>query len=210
MVFLLFAAALDDDLDGVDHDLEVGGDGHVVEVEEVVAEALNHFVDGGGVAVFDLSPGGDAWFDALEEEVFGGAADDLVDVELAFGAWADDGHGAAEDVPELGYLVEADFAHEASEGCDAGVVVFAQGGAALFGVDVHGAEFVHAEGSSVVADAFLGVEDGAWGGEFDGECGGEVDGGEEDHGEEGDGDVGDALDGVLPFGHEAVVDDDEG
>ena len=165
---------MEDDDDGVDKYFEVGGDGHVVEVEEVVAEAFDHFIDVGGVAVFYLTPRGDAGFDALEEEVFGGAADDLVDVELPFGARTNEGHGAAEDVPELGYFVEADFAHEASEGGDAGVVVFAEGGACAFGVDVHGAEFVHFEGFAVVADAFLGIEDGAWGGEFDNECGGGV------------------------------------
>ena len=69
---------------------------------------------------------------------------------------------------------------------------------------------MHAEGTAVVADAFLGVEDGSGGGGFDDDGGDEIDGGEQGHGEERQGDVGDALDGVLPLGHEAVVDDDEG
>ena len=146
----------------------------------------------------------------MQEEVFWCAFHYLVDVELPFGAGADERHGAAEDVVELRYLVEAHFAHEAAEGCDAWVVVFGECGACLLGVDVHGAEFVHLEGASEVAYAFLCVEDGARRGGFDDDGGDEVDGGEDDHGDEGDDYVEDALEGVLPLGHEAVVDYDEG
>ena len=185
LVLDLFSATLEDDADGVDEYFDVGGDGHVFHVEEVVFEAFAHLVDGGGVAVFDLPPGGDAGFDALEEEVFGAAFDDLVDVELPLGAVADDGHGAFEDVVELGYLVEAHFAHDAAEGGDAGVVVARECGAAGFGVGVHAAEFVHFEGFAFVADAFLCVEDGAWRGGFDDDGGDEVDRREYDQCEEG-------------------------
>ena len=134
----------------------------------------------------------------------------MVDIELAFGTGTHDGHGAFEHVVELRNLVEAHLAHEAAEGRDARVVVLGEGGTRLLGVDIHGAEFVHAEGSAVVADALLGVEDGARGGEADDEGGDEVDRGEDDHGYEGEEDVGKTLDRVLPFGHETVVDDDEG
>ena len=201
---------MEDDADGVDEYFDVGGDGHVFHVEEVVFEAFAHFVDGGGVAVFDLPPGGDAGFDALEEEVFGAAFDDLVDVELPLGAVADDGHGAFEDVVELGYFVEAHFAHDAAEGGDAGVVVARECGAAGFGVGVHAAEFVHFEGFAFVADAFLGVEDGSGAGGFDEDGGDEEEGAEEDESEDGEDNVAEAFDAVLPFFHEAGVDGDEG
>ena len=101
---------------------------------------------------------------------------DLVDIILAFGTRTDDGHCATKDVVELGYFVEADFAHEVSERCDARVVVLAQGGAGLFSVDVHGTEFVHVEGSSVEAYGFLGEEDGSRRGCFDDDGCGELDG----------------------------------
>ena len=41
----LFAATLNDDFGRIDHDFQVGSDGHVVEVEQVVAQALYHLVD---------------------------------------------------------------------------------------------------------------------------------------------------------------------
>ena len=120
---VLFAAALQYDAHGVDEYLEVGGDGHVFHVKEVVFEAFAHLVDSAGVAVFYLPPRGNAGFDALEKEVFGAAFHYLVDVELTFGAVAYYGHGAFENVVKLGYFVKAYFAHETSEGCDAWVVV---------------------------------------------------------------------------------------
>ena len=140
---LLFSSALEDDAYGVDEYFDVGGDGHVFHVEEVVFEAFAHFVDVAGVAVFDLSPRGDAGFDALQEEVFGAAFDDLVDVVLTFGAVADDGHGAREDVVELRNFVEAYLAHESAEGGDAWVVVARECRAEILGVGVHAAELVH-------------------------------------------------------------------
>ena len=119
---------MDDDLTGVNHNLQVSGEGHVVKVEKVVAQTFDHFVDSRSVAVFDLTPGGDAGFDALEEQVLGGAFDNLVDVELALGAWSHNRHGPTKDVVELGNLVEAHLPHEAAEGGDARVVVLGEGG----------------------------------------------------------------------------------
>ena len=206
----LLPSALHDDFGRVDHYLQVGGDGHVVQIEEVVAQALHHFVDRRGVAVLDLSPRGDAGFDALQQQVFGRALHNLVDVELALRTRADDGHRAAQDIVELRYLVQAHLAHEAAEGCDTGVVVLREGRTGLLGVDVHGAEFVHAERAAVQADALLRIEDRAGRRGTDDDGGDEVDRREHDHGNQCYHHIANALDGVLPLRHQAVVDDDEG
>ena len=52
----LFATALKNDEYSIDKYLEVGGDGHVLHVEQVVFEPFAHLVHRAGVAVFDLSP----------------------------------------------------------------------------------------------------------------------------------------------------------
>ena len=69
---------------------------------------------------------------------------------------------------------------------------------------------MHPEGFAVESYAFLGIEDGTRGGGADDDGCDEVDGREDNHGEECDDYVGDTFDGVLPFGHEAVVDDNKG
>ena len=206
----LLPSALHDDFGRVDHYLQVGGDGHVVQVEEVVAQALHHFVDRRGVAVLDLSPRGDAGFDALQQQVFGRTLHNLVDVELALRTRPDDGHRAAQDIVELRYLVQTYLAHEAAEGRDAGVVVLREGRTGLLGVDIHRAEFVHAERTAVHADALLGVEDGSGRRGTDDDGRDQVDRREDDDGYQRQHYVADALHRVLPFGHQTVVDDDEG
>ena len=156
-----------------------------------------------------MSPRGYAGFYFLQQQVFGCTFDNLVDEVLPFGSRSDEGHCAAQDVVELGYFVESVFAHNASEGRDARVVVAGESRASLFGVDIHRAEFVHLEGFAAVTDAFLCVEYGARRGAFDDYGGEEKNWRKEDECEDGEDDVGQALDGILPFFHRAWVDGDE-
>ena len=134
----------------------------------------------------------------------------MVDVELAFGAVANNGHGAFQDVVELGNLVEAHFAHEAPKGSDAWVVVAREGRAAGFGIGVHAAEFVHLEGLAFIADALLGIENGSGAGALDEDGSDEEHGAEHHQGKDGEDYVAQAFDAVLPLLHEAGVDGDEG
>ncbi|EJX02760.1 hypothetical protein EVA_09135 [gut metagenome] len=86
--------------------------------------------------------------------------DDLVDIELAFGAGADEGHVAFEHVPKLGQLVEVMVAEEASDLRHSVVaVVVGQLWTVFLGVHFHASELIDVEGFSVHADSLL-LEDG--------------------------------------------------
>jgi hypothetical protein len=64
----------------------------------------------------------------------------------------------------------------------------------VLGIDAHGAEFCDPEGAAKAAATGLAIEDGAWGGEPDGEHAGEEEGGGEDECGEGGDDIEEAFD----------------
>ena len=82
----------------------------------------------------------------------------LIGVFRHLGACADKGHGAAEDVDKLAYLVEAAFSDEPSDASHTRVA--ADGDERAFiGVLHHRAEFEYAEVLAVLRDALLPIED---------------------------------------------------
>ena len=96
----------------------------MVDVVELEGEAGVHVE---GAAAGDLHGAGEAGFDG---EALAFAVGILGDDPGFFGAGADEGHVADEDVPELGQLVEGPAAQEAADAGDAGV------GGVLEGVSV--------------------------------------------------------------------------
>ncbi len=201
--FLL--ALAEEFFDGEEDDSHVEPEAAAVDVLGVVEDP---FLEVGGAAVAgagDLPEAGDAGLDG--ESCVAPAGAELVFLEGA-GAWADDGHGAFEDVEELGEFVDVGFSEEAADGSDAGVVghfelrsVDLAGGAEFgfegFGVSDHGSEFHAAEGSSVAAFAAMDEEDGASVVGFDDESDGEADGEGDGEGGEGEGDVECAFEKVV-------------
>ena len=140
--------------------LEVEQPGAVLQVEQVVAQAAQHLLEGVRVAVVQRGVGRDTRTDLVEVAIAGIALHDLVDVELAFRARADEGHLADEHVPQLGQLVQVVFAQELAHLGQAGVrTALVQGRAELLGIQAHAAELVDIERTAEAADALL-LEDG--------------------------------------------------
>ena len=86
---------------------------------------------------------------------------------MAFGSVSYNRHCAFQNVVELRDFIQTDFAHEAAEWGDAGVVVARECRTTGFGIDIHAAEFVHLEWLAHVAYALLGKEYGPGAGTFD-------------------------------------------
>ena len=110
----------------------------------------------------DLGPAGDAAADLVAGHVTGDRAEELFDKVGTLGAGADKAHLAAQNVQELGELVEVGAAEQAAEGGAARVVVGGEGGAALeFGIEAHGADLDDVEEAAVNPHPLLAVEGGA-------------------------------------------------
>ena len=128
----------------------------MLKVVEVVVQARDHLVDGVRIAVVERGVGGHAGAYLVEEGVARVALHDLVDVELPLGPRADEGHVAAEDVPQLRQLVEVMLAQELADARQALVAALPvelwPGG---LGVERHRAELVDVERASEAADALL-------------------------------------------------------
>src|SRR5688572_5856347 len=88
------------------HDLEVEADRPVLDVIQVVFDAL--LERGVAAPAVDLRPAGDAGLDLVAQHVLRDAVLELLDEVGALRPRADDRHVAADDVPELRQLVEVE------------------------------------------------------------------------------------------------------
>ena len=179
------------DLHGREHDLEVfekAGlrDIHQIHQELVIGRRI--------VLAIDLGIAGESAL-GLEAEVplrefffvLGGNLG-------ALGARAYDGHVAFQDVQELREFIKADSTDEATDRCDAGIVLASGESryAIFFGIHAHTAEFVDREYLPVFGEAVLLVKGGTTV-SFDKETDDEHGDGENDEGCKGEDDVDDAL-----------------
>jgi hypothetical protein len=132
--------------------------------QDAAAVVLDPIGRDGGEQIFFLGKGegggtGDAGAAGQQSDLLFGDA----------GTRSDEAHVAAEDIEELGKLVEFPPAQQAA---DAGEALVADGGDAGVprgGGFEHGAEFEDGEGLSVAPDALLQEEDGAAAGSADGD-----------------------------------------
>ena len=132
----------------------------MLQVEEVVAQAAEHLVERVGIAVVEGGIGGDTRTNLVQVAVAGIGFHNPVDEELALGAGADKCHVAAEHVPELGKLVQVVGVEEAAHLRHAVVPLAGiEGGAVLFGIELHAAELIDVERAAEAPDALL-LEDG--------------------------------------------------
>ena len=146
-------------LGGFQDDLDVKERVAVLQVVQVVLQFLLRVLDPCGVAVVDLGPAGDAGSEPVAVGVEGDLFFELGGEFGLLGAGPHDAHLAPEDVPELGYLIEAELAEDgADRGYEVGIVI-GEAGFRVFAV-FHGAELVHCEGFAAKSRAGLTEEHG--------------------------------------------------
>ena len=169
-------AGNDADDSGVADPFEVVEGGRAVEVVEGDAD----FVGGDdglevseGVRVLGEDVGFAEVFDAGGIGEAGTYAEEMVVVGTEFagkfgtdGTGPNDGHVAAEDIPELREFIDFGAAKECADGGDSGVGTEGVGVARQ--VDAHRAEFEDVEAAEAAASAKLAEEDGAGRGEANG------------------------------------------
>lgn len=154
--------------DGFDDDQQVKRQRIMADVVKVVAELDSGFFFCGCVALHDLCPASDAGPNQVPIGVAGDADGEFIDEGVLFRAWADQAHVAHDHVGQLGDFVQAAFAQEVAQSCDAFVVGLRELGGSIFLLD-HGAEFPDAKGPTMQTGAHLTVEGGALGVQFDGD-----------------------------------------
>lgn len=199
--YLSELVALDDAVEGEPENFAVEEEGAVLEVIKVVVEADEHLLKSIGIAVVEGGIGGDAGADGVEVGVARVALHYLLDEVGALGAGAYETHIAAQDVPELGELVEMVLADELADAGEACVVllVVELGDAGGFGVGVHGAELIDAERLAAAADTLLGEKGRAAVVAAHENVADDEEGKEYDEAEDADDDVERAFDKVLCF-----------
>lgn len=190
--------------------LEVEAPGTVLQIEEVVAQAAEHLLDGVGIAIVEGGVGSDTRTDLVEVAITGIALHNLVDVELALGTRADKGHLPAEDVPKLGKLVEVVLTQELADLGHAFVLAARiQGGTCLFGIELHAAELVDVERTAETADALLLENGGTAVFALDSNVAEQKQGGKDNHGDQGSQTVnntlGVAFETIHSVGDEVVI-----
>lgn len=190
--------------------LEVEAPGTVLQIEEVVAQAAEHLLDGVGIAIVEGGVGSDTRTDLVEVAITGIALHNLVDVELALGTGTDKGHLATEDVPELGKLVEVVLTKELADLGHAFVLAAGiQGGTCLFGIELHAAKLVDVERATETADALL-LENGRTAVfALDSNVAEQKQGGKDNHGDQGgqtvNNTLGVAFETIHSVGDEVVI-----
>lgn len=190
--------------------LEVEAPGTVLQIEEVVAQAAVHLLDGIGIAVVEGGVGSDTRTDLVEVAITGIAFHNLVDVELALGTGADKGHLATEDVPELGKFVEVVLTKELADLGHAFVLAAGiQGGTCLFGIELHAAKLVDVERATETADALLLENGGTAVFALDSNVAEQKQGGKDNHGDQGgqtvNNTLGVAFETIHSVGDEVVI-----
>lgn len=138
------------------------------DVPEIAVDSAFELVVGGDAAseAADLCVAGDAGLYGVSVHVVGHLGGVFVGMLEHVGSGTDDGHVANQYVPKLGDLIEVALAEELSEPGDAFVFpgCLTEVGA---GVEMHGAELVTDEFSSITTGAALTEEHGSSGGHLD-------------------------------------------
>src|SRR5262249_10514503 len=158
---LLICAGLADEgavAEGEDHDAEIQGETPVLDVPDIVEDAL--LEAGVAAPAVDLRPARDARQAIVADVV---VRDPLLKFIYEFGAFrtrADEAHLAFEHVPELREFIDVELAHEGADFEPARVDFLTPLGFAVFlGVQTHAADFDDLKGLAVFASADLAVKD---------------------------------------------------
>lgn len=144
--------------ESVDEDFEIEPPGAVSEIIKVIFKTTEHFSHRIGIAVVESGIRSSARSYLIQIGISVVIFEDLVYVEFSFWARTYKGHVALENIIELRYFIEMMSAQEASDLCQARVIVssaMAELRAHLFGIQTHCAELIDFERSSEAAYAFL-------------------------------------------------------
>lgn len=128
----------------------------VLDVEQVAFDPF--FKAGVAPPAMDLGPSRDPRLDLVAQHVAGNLAAKLINKNGAFWSWAHQTHIPAQDIPELGKLVQAAAAQKPSE--PSGAVVGRLGPhrpRALFGIHRHGTKLQDGEAVAIQTHPGLAV-----------------------------------------------------
>ena len=157
-------AAEEDHLHGLQDDVHVGHERHVLDVVEVGLQLSPRFLDAGGVELHHLRPAGDA---RLDHESLGVERNLLLELPhegLALGSRPDQAHFSAQDVDQLRQFIDAEPPQPPARASDPGVILHRPDGTGLaLCVGSHRAELQDREGDAVATQPLLAVENGSAG-----------------------------------------------
>ena len=184
--------------EGAPDDAEIEPERPVLDVPDVALDASLHLPQLLCLAAVagDLCPAGDAGAHEMAHHVLVDEARVLLGMGEHVGTGADDGHVAAQDVPELGQLVDIHAAHEIAEGKLAGVVLRGLQAVGI-DIDVHGAELQALEALAADARALLAEEDGTRTLKLDNQGDDGREGQQQEQHEEGEDDIEEPLDELV-------------
>ena len=133
----------------------------MLDVIQIIFLLNRIFGDCSGITIIDLSPTGDTWFDQQASPVEGDFLLVFFNQFGPFGAWPDDAHFTAQDVPGLRQFVNMGSTQEAAGSRDARIILFGwTGQAVLFSILAHCAELVEGIWLAAFAGPDLLINDG--------------------------------------------------
>ena len=119
----LFSLAAYHGQECMEQNLDVDLEREILYIQDVISQTLYHLVDIRGIPVLDHSPRCQAGPDEVQQRVVRCPFDDAAYEMFALGPGAYKRHLTHKDIPQVGQLVKAVFAHETSHGGDTRVVV---------------------------------------------------------------------------------------
>lgn len=130
-------------------------------VIEVELEPAQHLLRRIRIAIIKRGIRRDARADLIQERIARILAHNLLNIEATLRPWTDKGHIAAQDVPQLGQLIQVMLTQEAAYARQTGIFPpTTKLRAGRFGVIVHATKLIHAKGTAIAADARLLEESG--------------------------------------------------
>src|SRR6185369_10630761 len=133
------------DSNGIEEDEHVEKNTHVLHVIQVVFEFTPRIEYGRAIRITYLRPTGESGLNHETFLIVRHFLCELRDHLGTLGAWADERHVAAQDMPELRDFIDAIPAEEAADKRDPRVIFFGPFCAIPFCIDAHRAQLRHAE-----------------------------------------------------------------
>lgn len=132
------------------------------QVIQVEIQSFQHFLHGVCVTIVQGRIRGDTRPDLVKIGVPGISLHDLVDVELSFRSWSDEGHVPFDYIPQLRQFIQVMCAQiSAYFGHALVMLVPVELWSIFLCVDAHAAKFINGERSAEAPDAFLFEDHGS-------------------------------------------------
>src|SRR5437867_8350279 len=164
---LLCSSSKQNRLNRFEHNRRVERQALVLDAIKIVIKLLLRVLNRRAIGIFDLSPTSQAWSNQMSLLVVGNLLGELCDEVRPFRPRSDEVHIAAQNVPELRNFINANLANEAPRTRHTFIIGLSPNGAVFFRIDAHRTKLHQRESAAVLADAFLPVENGTAGIQFD-------------------------------------------